>query len=152
MCLDGFLRNEEKAGMRLKRGGAYQIMSFDFDDAEHELIHSEQRNDSSPDEYFDREWVRSLYALTVRQLKDQLDSQKKSVYFQVFELCDLHEDSKVSYADLSKKFDLPVTRITNYLAYARRQFRRLLLEQLRTITVSEQEFREEAQILLGVKK
>ncbi len=37
----------------------------------------------------------------------------------------------------------------NRLAYARREFRRIVLERLREITATEEEFRAEARVLLG---
>ena len=40
--------------------------------------------------------------------------------------------------------------VTNYLAFARREFRRIVLEQLREMTGSEEEFRREARTLLGI--
>jgi hypothetical protein len=46
-------------------------------------------------------------------------------------------------------FSLAVTDVTNYLAFARREFRRCVLEQLREMTGSEEEFRREAHFLLG---
>jgi hypothetical protein len=45
---------------------------------------------------------------------------------------------------------LEATDVTNYLAFARREFRRCVLEQLRDMTASDDEFRREAQSLLGV--
>ena len=41
--------------------------------------------------------------------------------------------------------------MTNHLAYARREFRRIALERLREMTGSEEEFRREARALLGVE-
>ena len=42
-----------------------------------------------------------------------------------------------------------MTAVTNHLAFARREFRRILLEKLREITASDEEFRTEARTLLG---
>jgi hypothetical protein len=44
-----------------------------------------------------------------------------------------------------------VTDVTNYLAFARREFRRCVLDQLRAMTGSEEEFNREAHALLGVE-
>jgi hypothetical protein len=55
------------------------------------------------------------------------------------------------YAQLATEFGQGTTDGTNYLAYARREFRRCVLDQLRKMTTSEEEFRREAQALLGVK-
>jgi len=41
--------------------------------------------------------------------------------------------------------------VTNYLAFARREFRRIALERLREMAASDEEFRREARALLGVE-
>ncbi len=51
---------------------------------------------------------------------------------------------------LAEEFHIPVTQVTNFLAFARREFRRIVLEKLREITANDREFREEARSLLGV--
>ncbi|HEY2109817.1 MAG TPA: hypothetical protein VGH17_07940, partial [Candidatus Acidoferrales bacterium] len=57
---------------------------------------------------------------------------------------------KASYAELAKEFQIAPTDVTNYLAFARREFRRIALDSLREMTASEDEFRREARELLGV--
>ena len=49
----------------------------------------------------------------------------------------------ITYADLAREFGIPETQVTNHLAFARREFRRLLLEKLREITVSDEEIRSD---------
>lgn len=151
MCLNGFLQNEDKANRRLKRGGNFQILSIDFSDAERELAYNDQADDRSPEAFFEREWLRSLYAQTVQVLENKLESQNKALYFEVFKRYDLADENKPSYAEIADHLQLPVTQVTNLLAYARREFRQLLLQNLRTITANEREFREEVQALLGAK-
>jgi hypothetical protein len=67
----------------------------------------------------------------------------------LFERYDLSDDD-VSYAALAAEFGLDTTTVNNYLAAARRDFRRLVLEKLREITATDEEFRTEARSLLGV--
>ena len=50
----------------------------------------------------------------------------------------------------AKEFDLDPATVNNYLAAARRDFRRVVLEKLREITATDEEFRTEARSLLGV--
>jgi hypothetical protein len=76
------------------------------------------------------------------------------VYFKLFELYDLSEDDaepKVSYASLADQFGLDTTQVTNYLAAARRDFRKVVLEKLQELTATDEEFRTEARALLGVE-
>lgn len=55
-----------------------------------------------------------------------------------------------SYADLAAELAIPITDVTNHPSFARREFRRLVLEKLREITATEDEFRAEALAVLGV--
>ncbi len=48
------------------------------------------------------------------------------------------------------QFGITLTDVTNYLAAMRRSFRRLALSTLREMTCSEEEFRREAQSLMGI--
>ena len=72
------------------------------------------------------------------------------VQFQLFERYDLRDDANVSYASLAEEFALDTTTVNNYLAATRRDFRSVVLEKLREITATDEEFRTEARSLLGV--
>ncbi len=152
-CLDGFVANQRKAERRLKRGGAAAILSLDFEAVESELRRIELSDDADPDDLFRREWVRSLFGLAVDELRDALGRAGKDVYFDLFRRYDLEGDdrgTRVTYADLASELGVAPTQVTNYLAYARREFRRIALERLRTLCVTDEEFREEARQLFGL--
>jgi hypothetical protein len=57
---------------------------------------------------------------------------------------------KTSYKALAAEFGLSTTDVTNYLALGRREFRQIVLEKLRELTATDDEFRREARALLGV--
>jgi RNA polymerase sigma factor (sigma-70 family) len=149
-CLDGFVANERKAGRRLKRGGDLNHYQLDFVSAEDELaVHA--TTTLSPEDYFHREWVRWMFTLAVEALRRRCDESGRAVHFQLFERYDLSDDEAgVSYASLGKEFGLEPATVNNYLASVRRDFRRIVLEKLREITATDQEFRTEARSLLGV--
>ncbi len=80
-----------------------------------------------------------------------VNSAEKQVHFRLLEFYDIDEAGKeLTYEQVGQRFELKTTDVTNYLAYARREFRRIVLEQLREMTGSEDEFRREARTLLGV--
>ena len=56
----------------------------------------------------------------------------------------------MTYEQVARQFGLKPSDVTNYLAFARREFRRIVLDQLREMTGSEEEFRREAHTLLGI--
>ena len=148
-CLDGFVANERKAGQRLKRGGDMDHYQLDFLTAEHELA-AQSSSDLSPEDYFHREWIRGMFAMSVEALRRRCEDTGRSAHFQLFERYDLSDDANVSYASLAAEFNLEPATVNNYLAAVRREFRRVVIEKLREITATDEEFRTEARSLLGV--
>jgi RNA polymerase sigma factor (sigma-70 family) len=152
-CLDGFVANERKSAHRLKRGGGAEHVSLDFSGAEAELARTSPPEGTDMDEYFHREWVRSLFGLAVDTLRRRCAEAGKKVPFALFERYDLDGSDaapRPSYAELARKMGIPETQVTNHLAWARREFRCLVLETLEQATGSEEEFRAEARQLLGI--
>ncbi len=148
-CLSGFVANEKKSAQRLKRGGETELLSLDFEGAEGELRQHEAPDGMTMEEFFRREWVRSLFGLALEGLREECEAQGKLVHFQIFERYDL-DQTGASYEELAAEFGLSTSSVTNYLAFARRAFRRIVLEKLRETTGDEREFRSEARLLLGL--
>jgi RNA polymerase sigma factor (sigma-70 family) len=121
-CLDGYIANQRKSAARLKRGGDVRTVS-----AESELREHPPAPGLNPEEFFHREWVRSVFALALDDLRSACVTQGKQARFQMFERYELEQAA--SYSDLARDFGVPVTTVTNHLAWARREFRRLLLER-----------------------
>jgi DNA-directed RNA polymerase specialized sigma24 family protein len=152
-CVDGFVANERRATRRLKRGGGAELLPLDFPDAEGELRHHEVPADADMDEYFRREWVRHVFGLAVTALERECAAAGRAVHFALFKRYDIEEHGAhepLSYAALAAEAGLPLTQVTNHLAWARRAFRRVVLATLREATCSEEEFRAEARDVLGV--
>jgi RNA polymerase sigma factor (sigma-70 family) len=152
-CLDGFLANERKAAGRLKRGGAVQFVSLDFQTAEGELRQHDVAVPADMEEYFEREWARSVLALSVDRLRAHYAEAGREKYFRVFERYDLDATAsgeRMTYSELANEIGVSAADVTNYLAAARRQFRVIVLDGLRELTETDDEFRDEARRLLGV--
>jgi len=149
-CADRLFMKQTRDATRLKRGAGQTHFTLDFEDAEREL--AAVAASESPEDRFDKEWVRSLFALGLQRLEVSCEASGKRIHFQLFDRYDLEDpDSAPSYAQLAAEFGLAATDVTNYLAFARREFRRCVLDQLREMTASDEEFRREAQSLLGIE-
>ena len=152
LCVDGFVANERKAAGRKKRGGDHRFVGLDFEAAEADF--SRATTPTSNDEgYFDRECLRSLFETATRSLRTVCEESDKHVNFSLFErydLCGTAAGGRPTYDELAAEFRLPVTQVTNYLAWSRRTFRRCALDALRELTGNDEDFREEARRLFGV--
>jgi RNA polymerase sigma factor (sigma-70 family) len=152
VCADRFAANEHRSAGALKRGGCVQQLALDFDSAEDEIARQSSQAGMDPDDFFRQEWLRELFAQAVDDLRRLCMVSGKDVHFMLFERYDLEgldAGERVSYARLAEEFALPVTQVTNYLAFARRQFRQLLLDRLRASTGSEEEYQREVRSLFG---
>jgi RNA polymerase sigma factor (sigma-70 family) len=152
-CLDRFATDGVRKERREKRGGGSLRVSLDFDVAEEELAGFAPGAGEPVEASFDAAWARSLVGAAVSALESLCEEQGRRPYFTVFRRYVLQDDEdgpRPSYAALAEELGLSVSNVTNYLAWARREFRALLLEELREVTTSEEEWRSEARLLLGI--
>ena len=147
-CLDRFVANARQADARLKRGGGATLVPIDVAEAEGELA---QQHDASADfdAYFHREWLRSLFGAAAARLRDACAARGRSARFALFEEYDLARDEadRPTYAELARRHGLSAADVTNELAAARREFRRLVLDALREQCATDEEFDAEARAL-----
>jgi RNA polymerase sigma factor (sigma-70 family) len=144
VCIDGLVANHDKAAARQKRGGGAPPLPFDF---EEEIERLNGRGDS-PETLFEKAWTRGVFALALRRLQDECTSDGKAQHYALLEQYDLAGE-RPTYAELAQRFGIAVTDVTNHLFRVRRELRRIVLEVLRELTASDEEFREEARALLG---
>ncbi|HEY4819121.1 MAG TPA: hypothetical protein VIH67_16965, partial [Candidatus Acidoferrum sp.] len=154
LCVDSFVMNQEKAARRQKRGGNVNHVALDFQAAEGELAGAAIDpalipSPESLEEFFEKEWVRSLFAVAVEDLRKLCAERERDRTFRLFEDYDLSGDPEISYDKLATEYVIPVTDVTNALSWARREFRRIALERLREICGSDEEFHREARAVFG---
>jgi RNA polymerase sigma factor (sigma-70 family) len=150
-CLDGFVANSRKAEARLKRGGGVTLIPTDFSEAERELAFQAGNLVDDFDAYFHREWLRSLFAVASDRLRAACEARGYAVRFAVFEHYDLApgERDRPTYGELARRLGVSSSEVTNELAAARREFRRLVLGALREQCATDEEFEAESRALTG---
>ena len=150
LCVDGFASNARKAEGRLKRGGGVTTVSLDFQSAEGELVKHEPAVAADVDDLFYQEWVRALFQHAVEDLRRTCEASDRGSMFAVFERYDLVDNlERPTYAAIARDLGLTPATVTNHLAAMRRQFRRHVLDRLRDLTTTDEEFDAEAKRLLG---
>src|SRR5215510_15176063 len=106
LCADSFVLNEIKHAGRQKRGGDAVHLALDFSAAENELDKQtiDPASIASPEkfeEFFEKEWIRSLFSSAVEDLQQFCSSRGKQSAFALFESYDLADDD-ISYAQLAE--------------------------------------------------
>jgi len=139
-CLDHFVLKTHRDQTRVKRGGG-KVVPLDAD-------HPASEN-GTPEEIFYREWQRQMFALAIEDLQHLCEDSGRKVRFQIFVQYDLAEAERPDYNRLAQTHSLPITTVTNHLAWARRELRRLLEQRVASVTPGEYERRREVRLLLG---
>jgi RNA polymerase sigma factor (sigma-70 family) len=152
-CLDGFLANHDKAAARLKRGGGFAVTAIDFARADAELAARAPGDQADPERWFHREWIRGLFGDALDALRIRAEAAGHAAAFTLFRRYDVEDadaSPRLTYAALARDSGMSVAEVTNELAWARRAFREIVLERLRGVCATDEEFRAEARDLLGV--
>jgi DNA-directed RNA polymerase specialized sigma24 family protein len=145
-CLFAFAASEHDRRRSQKRGGG----------ARHEILHddiADSGGDAAMDALFEQEWIRSVLQLSLESLQEDAETSGHAVHVQLFKRYDVEGsdlDVRPTYAALATEFGLPPTQVTNHLAWARKRFRQHVLNTVRGLTGSEDEFRAEVRTLLGI--
>ena len=145
LSIDGHVKNRLTADARLKRGGgAHHFEQMDFSGAEQELSLADPA--ANPEEIFHREWQRQVFQSAIADLRRE---HGESARFKVFEQYDLAPDPDLrpSYDEIARQNEIPVTSVTNHLAWARRELRKRVLEVLTRTTGGDSELRRETRAL-----
>src|SRR5439155_3497508 len=103
VCVDAFVAKERRAATALKRGGQIVVLSLDFEGADGELRQQSIAGQIDRDDFFRQEWIRSLFALAVEDLRQQFAASGKSTHFLLFERYDLATAEPLTYALLGEE-------------------------------------------------
>jgi RNA polymerase sigma factor (sigma-70 family) len=133
MAVEHFAQSEYAAANRQKRGG----------DVKFEPVEEQAATTESPEQIFEREWQRQLFAVALDELRAHCEECGKQLQFRIFEAYDLVDRERPSYAELALQHGIPETSVTNHLAWARRMLRGFVTERLRGTTSGSRELHQE---------
>src|SRR5215475_2939333 len=109
-CVDALVQNEHRSAGAQKRGGSAPMLSLDFELAEGELKRTGLPAPESIEDFFEKEWVRSVFEMVVDRLSSECKTSGRIVHFRLFERYDLDaDDQNTSYADLALEFNIART-------------------------------------------
>jgi RNA polymerase sigma factor (sigma-70 family) len=144
-CLLAFASDEYDRARREKRGGG----------AQHEALTEFTplpESENGINQLFEQEWIRSVLQIALDALRAEAELANRAAAFAIFEQYDVtdHDDNRrPTYAALAHEWNVPTTQVTNYLSWARKRFRQHVLDTVRSLTTSDEEYRAEIRTLLG---
>jgi RNA polymerase sigma factor (sigma-70 family) len=140
-CLDQFVQKDLQRKRAEKRGGRALLIPLDEAGA---LPGSGE----TPDDIFQREWQRQMFTLAAEDLRKLCDDKERGARYKIFAAYDLADEPRPSYEELARAHEIPVTTVTNHLAWARRELRRCLEARVGGTTRGEGERKRELGSLL----
>lgn len=147
--LGNFLSTSRRDANRLKRGGGRVAVPLDVDVLETSEFLAE-RQTSTPEQVFDRQWAREIISESLDELRKQLTAEKRAGHMKVYELYHgLGGTSETpSYASVSRETGLSEQHVKDHLAYARTRLEKIVRARLARRVVSPREIGEEIGDLL----
>jgi RNA polymerase sigma factor (sigma-70 family) len=142
-----FLRNEHRDATRLKHGAplALEIGEVDL------LTVVPDPQALPPDQLFDASWRAVVFGKAVQILQERLETQNKSVLFDVFRRYDLEEDgAQASYESIGRALGIGPDTVKNHLTRAREEFRKAVCDVVCATIADPKDLTGELRELFGI--
>lgn len=149
--LANFLSTQRRDATRQKRGGGKPVVSLDVEELETAAFIAE-RERSTPDQIFDRQWTQEILSESLAEMKRQLSREDRALAAQVYE--DYHgtaapgSGGSPTYASIGRDRGLSEQQVKDHLSYARTRLEKVIRERLSRRVTSERELSEEINDLL----
>lgn len=104
-ALKNFLANEWDRSQTLKRGGAVEILSLDWEAGESRMT-LEPSHDITPERLFDRQWTLTLLEHVISSLQSEFESAGKARQFEALKGTLTGERSESAYASIAAELEM----------------------------------------------
>ena len=148
-CLKNFLANEWDRTQTVKRGAAYQTISWDEQLAENQFI-AEPATGVSPEEAFEKRWAGMLLERVLVRLSEEFAAAGKKEAFVPLKQFLWGAESSVSYADLSAQLGLSEGAARVAVHRFRQRYRDLLRSTVAATVADPQDVDDELRHLISV--
>jgi len=146
-ALKHFMLNAVRDQARQKRGGGKPLVSLELIT---ELVRPAYA-DRTPEEILDREWIRTVLAQALDQMREELKEQGKSAHYDVLKhyYLDPPGSDTPTYAQVAECLGLRESDVRYYLHEAKAKLRAKVSEIIQDYAASELDLMEEARFILG---
>jgi len=147
-ALTHFLNDEWDRQQAAKRGGGYQMVSWDSLTAE-ELYQHEPVEPSVPDKLFDRSWALTLVRHALLQLRQEYEADGKAELYERLEPCLTGAVSPGFYAEAAVRLNMEPGAVRVALHRLRRRLGQVLRAEIAGIVRRPEDIEEELRHLFG---
>lgn len=129
-ALRNFVNSARRAEISRREGMGGK--TFRFSEAEEEWLQvSHQSAALTPDDAFDRKWIRDVIFNAVAELREELAVDEKSLYYEIFrDYCLDDAATPPTYDELAARYGVGPDDVRNYLRYARQRMRKIVKRTL----------------------
>lgn len=146
-----FLLNEAGHRRTLKHGDGQVILSLDFETAEGRYLR-EPQDARTPERIFDRRWALTVLDGVLRRLRREWVNAGKGVEFDQLKVCLSGESPVGGYRELGQTLGLTEGAVKVAVHRLRRQYQRLLRDEIARTVATDQAVDEEIRYLSRVLK
>lgn len=146
--MKNFLAGEWRKDNTLKRGGAVEVLSLDFDSAE-ASYRLEPSHDLSPEALYKRRWALGLLERAVSDLQSEYEKAGKLELFTALKGFLGGEDAVLPYAELSRRLGQSEGALRTAASRLRSRWRKRLRELVIETVRDESEVKEELLSLIA---
>jgi len=141
--LDEFVTRQKMSG---DEGFSFPL---DFSIVEEELRTELRDPSQSAEEYYESEWLRTIFTLAVEDLYGKLQERGKTVEFFLFLRHDLQQGERLPLEELAKELSISPDIAKAFLKETRATYQEIVTDLIQSLTTSSAEFRKEVRSLFG---
>jgi RNA polymerase sigma factor (sigma-70 family) len=147
-ALKNFLTDAHRKATAWKRGGGFQIVSFEETDAE-ERYRFEPVDNRTPDQVYDQRWLVGLLETAMARLRDEFRAAGKERQFQVLKVFLSREGDDASYEAAGVELKTSGKTIAVAVHRIRRRFRQVVRSAIADTVSSPEDVEEEYRSLFA---
>ncbi len=140
--LKGFVSDERDRAQAQKRGGGRKIFSLSFQNAEGQYA-LEPAEQLSPEMLFEKSWALTVLERTMDQLEADMAKKNKQKLFEHLKVYLTTEKDVIPYQNMAEELDMTEGSIRVAVHRLRRQYRKLLRDEISQTVADEDQIDEE---------
>lgn len=148
--IKNYIANEREKMSAQKRGGAVKTFSIDVDDAE-KKFQLDSGDDTSPDNAYERTWALTLLQQVQVKLKQEYSSNEKQKLFEkIASFLGGSSPDLPTYQQVAQELEMTESAVKVNVHRMRKQFRKLLRDEISNTVATEQEIDQELNEMFSV--